>query len=200
MVSHKHLDRWAARWWRGSFSKALIEKAPCSALGGIYVLSGVCRRLRLPMSTRRSSGAHRHRSSCGGQGAQYRLRGKTFWHAAAGASLPATLGRAQRRGVGRAGHRRRRTCTVDGAGRFHGMSSGSVQLTTSGNVASVVFNRPESRSAMIWAMYERLNQICEQLQNDTSIRVVTFRGAGGQEWPRRRLGAWLVTAFRLAQT
>ena len=159
MVSHKHLDSWAACWWRGSFSKALIEKAPCRALGGIYVLSGVCRRLRLPMSMRRSSGAHRHRSSCGGQGAQYHLRCKTFWHAAAGASLPATLGRVQRRGVGSAGHRRRRVCTVDGAGRFLGMSSGSVQLSASGNVVSVVFNRPGSHNAMTWAMYQRLNQI-----------------------------------------
>ena len=32
VVGHKHLDSWAARWWRGSVSKALIEKAPCSVL------------------------------------------------------------------------------------------------------------------------------------------------------------------------
>ena len=29
---HKHLDSWAARWWRGSISGALIEHAPCSVL------------------------------------------------------------------------------------------------------------------------------------------------------------------------
>ena len=60
------------------------------------------------------------------------------------------------------------------------MSSGSVHLTISGGLAAVVFDRPEARNAMTWAMYERLNQICEQLQTDASVRVVTFRGAGGQ--------------------
>ena len=32
VVGHKHLDGWAARWWRGSVSKSLIEVAPCSVL------------------------------------------------------------------------------------------------------------------------------------------------------------------------
>lgn len=32
VVGHRHLDNWAARWWRGSVSSALIEHAPCSVL------------------------------------------------------------------------------------------------------------------------------------------------------------------------
>jgi nucleotide-binding universal stress UspA family protein len=32
VVGHKHLDGWAARWWRGGNSGALIEHAPCSVL------------------------------------------------------------------------------------------------------------------------------------------------------------------------
>jgi nucleotide-binding universal stress UspA family protein len=32
VVGHKHLDSWAARWWRGSSSPALIEHAHCSVL------------------------------------------------------------------------------------------------------------------------------------------------------------------------
>lgn len=32
VVGHKHLDGWAARWWHGSVSKALIEHSPCSVL------------------------------------------------------------------------------------------------------------------------------------------------------------------------
>ncbi|MBI3156147.1 MAG: universal stress protein [Burkholderiales bacterium] len=32
VLGHKHLDSWAARWWRGSTSPALIEHAPCSVL------------------------------------------------------------------------------------------------------------------------------------------------------------------------
>ena len=32
VVGHQHLDGWAARWWRGSTSPALIEHAHCSVL------------------------------------------------------------------------------------------------------------------------------------------------------------------------
>lgn len=32
VVGHKHLEGWAARWWRGSISKSLIEHSPCSVL------------------------------------------------------------------------------------------------------------------------------------------------------------------------
>ena len=32
VVGHKHLDSWAARWWRGSRSPALIEHSRCSVL------------------------------------------------------------------------------------------------------------------------------------------------------------------------
>jgi len=32
VVGHKHLDGWAARWWRSATSPALIEHAPCSVL------------------------------------------------------------------------------------------------------------------------------------------------------------------------
>jgi nucleotide-binding universal stress UspA family protein len=35
VIGHKHLDSWAARWWRGSTSPALIEHAPCSVLVSI---------------------------------------------------------------------------------------------------------------------------------------------------------------------
>ncbi len=59
------------------------------------------------------------------------------------------------------------------------MSDGAVHLNIEGGVASVVFDRPAARNAMTWAMYERLGQICDQLLADSSVRVVTFRGAGG---------------------
>ena len=32
VVGHQHLNGWAARWWRGSVSRSLIEDAPCSVL------------------------------------------------------------------------------------------------------------------------------------------------------------------------
>ena len=60
------------------------------------------------------------------------------------------------------------------------MSDGTVHLSIQGGVASVTFDRPQARNAMTWAMYERLGQICEQLQADAAVRVITFRGAGGE--------------------
>lgn len=47
-------------------------------------------------------------------------------------------------------------------------------------VASVTFDRPQARNAMTWAMYEQLMAICRQLRDDASVRVVTFRGTGGE--------------------
>jgi enoyl-CoA hydratase len=60
------------------------------------------------------------------------------------------------------------------------MSDGTVRLTLDGAIASVVFDRPEARNAMTWAMYQQLGSICEQLRGDAAVRVVCFRGAGGQ--------------------
>jgi enoyl-CoA hydratase len=60
------------------------------------------------------------------------------------------------------------------------MTDGTVRLTIDGVIASVVFDRPEARNAMTWAMYQQLGSICEQLQGDATVRVVCFRGAGGQ--------------------
>lgn len=59
------------------------------------------------------------------------------------------------------------------------MSEGTVRLTIEANLASVVFDRPQARNAMTWAMYEQLVAICGQLKADKNVRVVTFRGAGG---------------------
>ncbi|MDE2615891.1 MAG: enoyl-CoA hydratase/isomerase family protein [Burkholderiales bacterium] len=58
--------------------------------------------------------------------------------------------------------------------------SGQVTLRIEAGVASVLFDRPQTRNAMTWAMYEQLMAICRQLREDRSVRVVTFRGAGGE--------------------
>ena len=60
------------------------------------------------------------------------------------------------------------------------MSAGSVQLRIEGGIASVLFDRPEARNAMTWAMYAQLGEICDRLRSDASVRLVTFRGAGGE--------------------
>ena len=59
-------------------------------------------------------------------------------------------------------------------------TSGRVTLRTEGGVAWITFDRPAARNAMTWAMYEQLSAICQQLQQDASVRVAVFRGAGGQ--------------------
>lgn len=60
------------------------------------------------------------------------------------------------------------------------MSDGAVHLQVDGAIASVTFDRPEARNAMTWAMYESLERVCTQLRDAAGVRVVRFRGAGGQ--------------------
>lgn len=60
------------------------------------------------------------------------------------------------------------------------MSEGAVHLHLAGGIASITFDRPASRNAMTWFMYERLQAICEQLRADADVRVVRFQGAGGE--------------------
>ena len=59
------------------------------------------------------------------------------------------------------------------------MSDGHVTLTREGAIARVVFDRPEARNAMTWAMYAQLSDICSALRGDASVGLVTFRGTGG---------------------
>ncbi|MBA2961503.1 MULTISPECIES: enoyl-CoA hydratase [Ramlibacter] len=59
-------------------------------------------------------------------------------------------------------------------------ADGQVHLRIDGAVASVTFDRPQARNAMTWAMYEALTAICTRLKDDPAVRVVRFRGAGGQ--------------------
>ena len=47
---------------------------------------------------------------------------------------------------------------------------------------TILFNRPQRRNAMTWAMYERLAQACDEVDNDDSIRVLVLRGAGGKSF------------------
>ena len=60
------------------------------------------------------------------------------------------------------------------------MNDGEVRLTRDGAVATIFFDRPQARNAMTWHMYEGLAAACEQLSNDTSVRVTVLRGVGGK--------------------
>ena len=59
--------------------------------------------------------------------------------------------------------------------------NGTTDLTTSlaDGVLTVLFNRPDQRNAMTWAMYEGLVEACERADADSAIRTLVLRGAGG---------------------
>ena len=46
-------------------------------------------------------------------------------------------------------------------------------------VAYVTLNRPEARNALTFAMYERVEQLCDDVNRDDGVRVMVLRGAGG---------------------
>jgi enoyl-CoA hydratase/carnithine racemase len=45
-------------------------------------------------------------------------------------------------------------------------------------VGRITFNRPHARNAFTFWMYERLEEICQQAQDDSSVRVLVVTGAG----------------------
>ena len=47
-----------------------------------------------------------------------------------------------------------------------------------GAVAWLTFNRPEQRNAMTFAMYEEIERICDEIEQDPDIRVLVLTGAG----------------------
>src|ERR1700675_2752866 len=57
-------------------------------------------------------------------------------------------------------------------------TSDDILFATQDGIGRVTFNRPQARNAFTFAMYERLAQICEQANNDRTIKVLVFQGAG----------------------
>jgi enoyl-CoA hydratase/carnithine racemase len=47
-------------------------------------------------------------------------------------------------------------------------------------VGRITFNRPEARNALTFRMYERLAEILQQTENDTSLKALILTGAGEQ--------------------
>jgi enoyl-CoA hydratase len=58
--------------------------------------------------------------------------------------------------------------------------SDEVVVTRDGAIVTLTFNRPEARNAMTWAMYDRLEQVCDEIDGDDRVRVLILRGAGGK--------------------
>jgi len=58
------------------------------------------------------------------------------------------------------------------------VSEGSVRYSVAQGVATIVFDRPEARNAMTWAMYYGLAQALEALSADATVSVAVLRGVG----------------------
>ena len=46
------------------------------------------------------------------------------------------------------------------------------------SLAWLTFNRPRSRNALTFSMYDRLSEICDTLEGDSQTRVLILKGAG----------------------
>jgi enoyl-CoA hydratase/carnithine racemase len=54
-----------------------------------------------------------------------------------------------------------------------------VDLECRAGVAYVFFNRPDARNALTFPMYDRVQELCRQVDADASVRVLVLRGRGG---------------------
>lgn len=60
------------------------------------------------------------------------------------------------------------------------MSHESLLFNVQEGVAWIGFNRPESRNAMTWEMYDALEDCCDQVAQDTTVHAVVLHGVGGE--------------------
>lgn len=54
------------------------------------------------------------------------------------------------------------------------------RYSVEGGVGRLVFDRPESRNALTFAMYDRLREVCEGMPADGSVHALIVSGAGGR--------------------
>jgi enoyl-CoA hydratase/carnithine racemase len=58
------------------------------------------------------------------------------------------------------------------------VSSQDFLIEQDGKTTILTFNRPDSRNAMTWEMYEAVYDTCERVEHDPNVRVLVLRGAG----------------------
>ena len=58
------------------------------------------------------------------------------------------------------------------------MKDGEVRFERRGEIAWLTFDRPAARNAMTFAMYERLADLCTEVDADPSVRALVLIGAG----------------------
>jgi enoyl-CoA hydratase/carnithine racemase len=57
------------------------------------------------------------------------------------------------------------------------VSKDEVLVAREGPIVTLTFNRPEARNAMTWGMYQRLYEVCEEVDADDAVRVLILKGA-----------------------
>lgn len=60
------------------------------------------------------------------------------------------------------------------------MSNESLLLKVQDGIAWLGFNRPQSRNAMTWEMYDALESCCDRLAADDQVVAVVLHGVGGE--------------------
>jgi enoyl-CoA hydratase/carnithine racemase len=56
--------------------------------------------------------------------------------------------------------------------------SGDILYEIHDGIGRVTFNRPQARNAFTFQMYEQLGEICQQAENDSSVKALLLTGAG----------------------
>jgi enoyl-CoA hydratase len=56
--------------------------------------------------------------------------------------------------------------------------SGDLLYELNDGIGRITFNRPQARNALTFRMYEQLEEICQQAENDASVKVLLLTGAG----------------------
>jgi enoyl-CoA hydratase/carnithine racemase len=56
--------------------------------------------------------------------------------------------------------------------------SGDILYEINDGIGRITFNRPQARNALTFQMYEQLGEICQQAENDSSVKVLVLTGAG----------------------
>jgi enoyl-CoA hydratase len=60
------------------------------------------------------------------------------------------------------------------------VSTPHTRFQVDASTATLIFDRPEARNAMTWAMYDALVDACETADADDRIRVLVLKGTGDQ--------------------
>ncbi|HMD01325.1 MAG TPA: enoyl-CoA hydratase/isomerase family protein, partial [Candidatus Baltobacteraceae bacterium] len=63
---------------------------------------------------------------------------------------------------------------------MHSPGADALLFEHRGDVVWITFNRPATRNAMTLAMYDRLFDLCGQIEADGKVRALVLRGAGGE--------------------